>query len=75
MELANENLLVLRQAKALVIFGKVAAEFGDVRLAHDILDHAIHLAADSQFRLVEGDAREALAELNVGGPIETGKPF
>ena len=75
MELANENLLVLRQAKALVIFGKVAAELGEDKLAHDILDHAVQLAADSQFRLVEGDAREALAELKVGGPVETGKPF
>ena len=75
MELANENLLVLRQVKAMVILGKVAAESGDTQLAQSILYQAKQLAAESQFRLVESDAEEALAELRVGGPIVSEAPF
>jgi tetratricopeptide (TPR) repeat protein len=67
LKLANENLLVLRQVKALVILGKAAAEFGDIDMARQTLRHAKKLAADSQFRLVEHDAEEALADLRVGG--------
>jgi tetratricopeptide (TPR) repeat protein len=75
LELANENLLVLRQVKAMVVLGKVAAESGEFPLARSILDHAKVLAAESQFRLVESDAKEALAELRVGGPVASETPF
>jgi tetratricopeptide (TPR) repeat protein len=70
MEFANENLLVLRQIKAQVLFGKVAAEVGSIELARKILEQARRLAGESQFRLVENDAKDAFAELSVGASIQ-----
>ncbi len=63
LKLANENLLVLRQIKALMILGQAVAERGDIKLGACYLAHAKSLAYDSQFRLAEHDADKALAEL------------
>ena len=66
MKIANENLLVLRQAKALLVVGKAAAAFGKNDLATSILTHAKKLARDSEFQWVWQDAEEALVSLNLG---------
>ena len=66
LKLANENLLVLRQIKALVVIGQAAAQLGDFKVGMSCLEHASTLASDSEFRLAEHDAEEALAELRVG---------
>jgi tetratricopeptide (TPR) repeat protein len=67
LKIANENLLVQRQVKALLVLGKAAAEAGEVDLARHTLQHASSLAAESQFLLSKRDAQEALAELGTGG--------
>ena len=65
LKLANENLLVLRQIKALLILGKSIAESGDVRLGACYLSHAKTLASDAQFHLTEHDVEDALAALEI----------
>jgi tetratricopeptide (TPR) repeat protein len=67
MALANIHLLVVRQIKSLILLGKAAAELGEATLPVAYFKQAERLASDSQFRLAEHDAQEALAELRVGG--------
>jgi tetratricopeptide (TPR) repeat protein len=66
MVLANENLLVLRQAKALLVIGKAAVSFGENGLARSTLMHAKQLASDAGFQLVKHEAEEALVGMKVG---------
>lgn len=66
LKLANDNLLVQRQIKALLILGKAIAERGDVELGTCYLDYAKILARDAQFRLAEHDIEEAKAGLKAG---------
>ena len=62
MILANENLMVLRQAKALLMLGKAAAAFGENGLAKSTLMHAKKLAADGAATLTAFTA-EAIARI------------
>ncbi len=75
LKIANENLLVLRQIKALVIIGQAAAQLGAFKGGVSCLRHAGTLASDSEFRLTQHDAEEALAELRIGSETRARWPF
>lgn len=65
LKLANENLLVLRQIKSLLILGQAIADSGNVRLGACYLSHAKTLARDAKFFLTEHDVDDALAALEI----------
>lgn len=68
LQIANENLLGLRQTHCLVMLGKATINAGERELGVHYLRYAKHLADTQEYRLRASEAEAALHE--IGEPIE-----